>query len=139
MKTKSIKGATKTWGPVSEESVFSIMSSLLRMLNILKLMHWSTMSYSLHKALDELHERLSGHVDKLVESFIGMHGLQPLGSIRMQLAIHSDAKHALEFLQETEDMLRSLRESSAFPSQLQNIVDEMLADINQAVYLARLT
>ncbi len=41
------------------------------MLNTIKLYHWKTTSYSEHKATDELHERLSGHIDTFVEVLLG--------------------------------------------------------------------
>ena len=44
-----------------------IVKMLMEMLNIIKLYHWKTNSYSAHIATDELYEKLNIHIDKFVE------------------------------------------------------------------------
>ena len=43
----------------------------LYILNTIKLFHWKTTSYALHKATDDLHGKLSGLVDSFVEVMLG--------------------------------------------------------------------
>ena len=40
-----------------------IVKKFLEMLNMVKLYHWKTRSYSQHKATDELYDRLNKHID----------------------------------------------------------------------------
>ena len=44
-----------------------IVKKFLEMLNMVKLYHWKTNSYSHHKSTDELHERLQKKTDKFIE------------------------------------------------------------------------
>jgi len=48
-----------------------IVKKFLEMLNMVKLYHWKTRSYSQHKATDELYERLNKHIDEFVEVLLG--------------------------------------------------------------------
>ena len=48
-----------------------LLETFFEITNTIKLYHWKTNSYSVHKATDELHERLSGHIDKFVEVLLG--------------------------------------------------------------------
>jgi hypothetical protein len=45
--------------------------TFLEFINVVKLYHWNTRSYSEHKATDELHDSLSKHIDKFVEVMLG--------------------------------------------------------------------
>ena len=48
-----------------------IVKTFLEMLNMIKLYHWKTKSYSQHKATDDLHSSLSSSVDTFVEVLMG--------------------------------------------------------------------
>lgn len=107
----------------------------------IKLYHWNTHSYSQHKATDELHERLSANMDKFVEVFLGKNAgrLRHLDEkIRLfnSSNIH-DFKHQIykfrEFLIGMNGCLHKTRDSD-----LLNIRDELLGDINQFLYLLTL-
>jgi hypothetical protein len=105
-------------------------------LNQIKLAHWATMSYAKHKALDDLHSNLSGHIDNLVETYIG-NQMIPLGPFTVQTT-SSSTTDILPFLHTAYKRIKRFRK--AIPvTELQNIMDEMLSDINQAAYLLRLS
>ena len=118
-----------------------LIKVFMEMLHMIKLYHWNTHSYSQHKATDELHERLSANIDKFVEVFLGKKGsrLRHLDeSIRLINARHThNFKNQMyeyrEFMISMSDCFHKTRDSD-----LLNIRDEILADINQFLYLLTL-
>lgn len=119
----------------------AIVENFIEMLNTIKLYHWNTHSYAQHKATDELHERLSGHVDKFVEILLGkdesrIDRLKPASALLV-------IKHTGEF----KDQIYHYREyltqmnkcfDPAADSDLLNVRDEILGDLNQFLYLMTL-
>jgi len=113
----------------------------MEMLNAVKLYHWNTHSFSQHKATDELHSRLSENVDKFVEVLLG----KDAGRLK-----HLDEKIALINARNTSDFKTRIHEyreyfinmnacfDSRRDSDLLNIRDEILADLNQFLYLLTL-
>jgi DNA-binding ferritin-like protein len=115
-----------------------IVLTFLEFLNMIKLYHWKTRSYSQHKATDELYGRLNENIDKFVEVLLG----------KDQSRIHSMEKHLT--LINTDNMTdikahvfeyrNFLTELNIYfdekkDSDLLSIRDDLLADINQFLYL----
>jgi len=105
-------------------------------LNI-KMYHWNTTSFSRHKATDEFGEKLLSLIDKFVEVFIGRYKVKPSSS---NIKIDSD------FLTDdgSEKLLIKSREYLEYlskvikDSDLLNIRDELLSEVNQTLYLYQL-
>jgi hypothetical protein len=115
-----------------------IVHIFLEMLNIIKLYHWKTKSYAQHKATDELHGRLSDNIDKFVEVLLG----KDESRIRMiekdiELMDFSDTMSFKEKMYEYRDFLTNLDRyfSERTDSDLFSIRDDILADVNQFLYL----
>jgi DNA-binding ferritin-like protein len=119
----------------------AIVETFMEMLNAVKIYHWNTHSYSQHKATDELHERLGEHVDKFVEVLLGKDGSRLHNLDEKIHLIHSrktgDFRQLMfayrEYLIGMNDCFDESRDSD-----LLNIRDEILADINQFLYLLTL-
>ena len=121
-----------------------IVELFFEMLNTIKLYHWKTNHYATHKATDELHERLSEHIDTFVEIMIGK-----LPTDRSRIKYSKDSTPIYD-LESTEELIKKLGEyvtilenftnifDSKRDSDLLNIRDEMLGNINQALYLLSL-
>jgi len=124
----------------------NIVRSFLEMLNAIKLYHWKTESYSQHQATDELHEKLSELVDQFVEVLLGKE--QPYAKSSHKSRITMVEKHMKmmdsvnqgDFIEKIHhyrttliDMNKILNKKT--DSDLLNIRDEMLASINQFLYL----
>lgn len=118
-----------------------IVKVFLEMMHMIKLYHWKTHSYAEHKASDELHERISDHIDKFVEVLLGK------DSSRLQMTVHkmdllnmNNTKELKEVIFKYIDFLTSLNHvfDSNKDSDLLNIRDEILADLNQFLYLLTL-
>lgn len=97
------------------------------------------MSYAKHKALDELHSVLSDHVDRIVESYIGRLKKQPLKKFTIETKATTDTSKMEAYLEGEREKLTALcKKWDSYPD-LQNILDEMVADINKTLYLCRLS
>ena len=117
----------------------AILETFMTMLHQVKLYHWATMEYGVHKALDELHGSLSGHVDKFVEVYIGRFKKQPLpAALSVSVKVQADVQKLEKYLENLRDTLRAVGKTVAKESQLLNILDEMLGDVDQTLYLIHL-
>jgi len=117
-----------------------LVKMFLEMLTTIKLYHWNTHSYSRHKATDELHEKLSELVDEFVEVMQGkMFSPNRIRTINEEIkAITPTTKdkmvdkilYYIEQLQNLDHLFSSKKDSD-----LLNIRDEMVAHLNQFLYL----
>lgn len=117
-----------------------VIQPFMSLIGQIKLFHWSTMSYAKHKALDDLHAFLSEKVDLFVESYIGRAKKQPLKIFTVETKATTDTKKIENYLEAERDKLAAMAKSKfADCPDLQNILDEMVAEINKALYLCRLS
>jgi len=115
-----------------------IVENFIEMLNTVKLYHWNTRSFSQHKATDELYQRLNEHVDKFVEVLLGkkgdrikhLHSKTYLVSNKSQGKFKDQIYEYREYLIHMDKCFDKQRDSD-----LLNIRDEILGDINQLLYL----
>lgn len=112
-----------------------IVATLTEMLHAVKLHHWRTHDYSVHKATDNLHEALSEQVDSFVEKLLGSK------NTRSNLTdLHMRAYNTLPALKRrVEYYKRYLRGMPAsLGTDLLNIRDELLGSLNQFSYMLSL-
>ena len=112
---------------------------LMQMRDQIKVYHWQTKSFSRHKATDEVVGKLDENIDQFVEVYMGKYGRFKLGAATntIKLVNMSEAT-ALKFIRGCEASLRrQIREKldERRDSELANICDEILADLNQLLYL----
>jgi DNA-binding ferritin-like protein len=134
---KTMKRSTKS----TNAAKATIVKSFLEMLNFIKLYHWKTESYSQHKATDELHEKLSENVDKFVEVLLGKDASR-VSMVEKHMKM-MDVKNTADFIETMHDYRAMLLTIDRYfhkkrDSDLLNIRDEMLADVNQFLYLMSL-
>lgn len=119
----------------------SIVQTFLEILDMVKVYHWNTKSFSQHKATDELHGRLSENVDKFVETLLGKDASRLVSLnkrirlIRLKNAVDVRQK-MMAYRSYLMDMNKCLDKSA--DSDLLNIRDEILGDVNQFLYLLTL-
>jgi hypothetical protein len=101
-----------------------------------KFLHWQTFGDAKHKAYGEIYDSLGNIIDKFVEAMMGKYGrveFEPEFSIMFQdiksLSVQNFMDGITEFLVGMSDHL-----DSRYDSDLLNLRDEMLADINQLKY-----
>lgn len=100
-----------------------------------KMYHWQTKSFSEHKATDELVGTLDTNIDKFVEVYMGRYG-RPL--IRKTLPVKNLTVTGIRtFITRSTNWLETSlpRMLKKTDSDLLNIRDEILGDLNQVKYL----
>jgi len=117
-----------------------IISRFLHFINQIKIYHWSTYSYSRHKASDKLFEAMIESSDTFVETSFGiLRGsnrktmLTP--SIRLPPIRPLNDKNIIEYLLRFSDfLLGDLGRMIQGQPDLLNIRDSILADVRQTLY-----
>ena len=113
----------------------------LEMLMMVKLFHWKTHSYATHKATDGLYDDLNEHIDKFIEVLLGKTGSRiDLMSKKTISLIDLNSQESLKSkIMSLKNYFVSLDNNKALStmsnSDLFNIRDEILADLNKFLYL----
>lgn len=136
-KVKARKNHTLRAG-VDNKKKSLIVRTFLEILNTVKIYHWKTRSFSQHKATDELYERLNGHIDKFIEVLLGKDESRiKMVERRCELLDFSKGSDFKERMYEYREFLVDMNRyfDAKRDSDLLNIRDEILGDINQFLYL----
>lgn len=113
----------------------------MEILMMVKLYHWKTHSYATHKATDDLYGKLNDNIDHFMEVLLGKSGertdLTSQKSIRlMDLTTQESLKREVDSF---KGYLVALNDNKAMQqmtnTDLYNIRDEILGDLNQFLYL----
>jgi hypothetical protein len=104
----------------------------------IKLYHWQTTSHARHKATDAVIKELDERIDSFVEIYFGKYGRSRVGSATNTVAVKNlgDAA-AVRFVKDSIAYLAGplTKSLSARDTDLLNIRDEMLGNLNQLLYL----
>ena len=107
-----------------------LIGLLFQSRDAMHLAHLNTTSYAEHKALGAYYDGILELTDKFTEVYFGRNK-------RLAITIPaSKAVGAVEHLKELQQIIDA--ERGAYSSELQNILDEMLALINKTLYLLTL-
>ena len=119
----------------------NIVSKFLTFQNQIKILHWQTTSYSEHKALDGIYESLEANIDSFIETFMGKYG-RIIAQTNFTLTLENyknlapmDLMNIIAYylIDELPTMLDDKKDSD-----LLNIRDEMLANVNSTKYFLTL-
>ena len=92
--------------------------------------HLQTTSFAEHKALNAYYDNILDLTDKFIEVYFGRFK-------RVEIIIpESKNQSSVEHLKEMQQLLDGERNN--YPSELQNIIDEMLSLVNKTLYLLTL-
>jgi DNA-binding ferritin-like protein len=111
------------------------------MLLMVKLFHWKTHSYATHKATDELYSKLNDDIDKFIEVLLGKTGsrIDLMGHKTISLIDLNSQEKLKSKIESYKSYLVGLTNnkglSSTTNTDLLNIRDEILGDMNQFLYL----
>ena len=119
-----------------------IVQFYLILRNATKVYHWNTKSYPRHKATDNFVENMDKLIDRFVEVYIGKYERDSALGKNMNITLPGfNEKNIINFFEEARVWL-----SVALPKMLKendtdliNIRDEMLGEINQMLYLFSLS
>jgi len=124
--------------------VSKCMMTFLTILNQIKIYHWQTLLHPRHKATDELYQNLSELIDKFIEVLMGRLIIEnnnenyriKINNNQMKLKDMND-NQGLSLMNNIKSYLESI-ELNLFlknDTELLNIRDEMLGEINKTIYL----
>jgi len=110
----------------------------LQLRNQIKLYHWQTRVYSRHIATDKTLENLDTAIDTYVEVYIGKYGRPKVSGKNASIALQNLSEAgatrliiaAVKYLQ--GPLTKTLK---AIDTDLMNIRDEIITDLNQLLYL----
>ena len=119
-----------------------VVQFYLSLRNAIKVYHWNTLSYPRHKATDDLVASIDKLTDSFVEVYIGKYGRDKALGHDLRLDLPGlDEKEVVKFLHEAIEWLTHKLPKILKPTDtdLMNIRDELLAAVNQALYLFTLS
>jgi hypothetical protein len=99
--------------------------------------HNQTEVYSEHKTLNGFYDRIEGLLDTLVESYSGIFG-RPKGYEAFDFIDWTSTDDTIKYFQNLYQYVQSERTSLPQESWLQNLIDEIAAQISQTIYLLTL-
>jgi len=118
-----------------------ITITFFEMLLMVKLFHWKTHSYSIHKATDDLYSKLNDDIDKFIEILLGKTGsrIDLMGHKSISLIDLNSPDQLKSKIESFKSYLVGLTNNKGLSSMtntdLLNIRDEILGDMNQFLYL----
>lgn len=126
-------------GFLGAEKKTHIVNTFFDMLHTIKLYHWNTKKYPEHKATDELYENLNEHIDKFVEVLLGKDASR-IHNSKSHVTRCTNTHQIKKKIHEYQDFLIHMNQvlDPKRDTDLLNIRDEILADLNQFLYLLTL-
>ena len=119
----------------------SLLLGLMQIQMQMKLYHWQTFSHARHRSTDDFVHNFSKLVDQFVETFQGRYGRYKLSNgvdtIRLR-NLCDNTQEPERFLHGARSLLEEMQVGDA-DYDLLNIRDEMLAQVNQLLYLFTLS
>jgi hypothetical protein len=117
----------------------NIVKSFLSFKIQIKLYHWKTTSYARHKATDEFLISFDEKVDKFVEAMIGGRDIKPTDKFRMDLVSLTE-KSVVDYINSFKQFMVFELPALLFEHEtdLFNLKDEILSDLNTMLYLFKL-
>ena len=145
-KKRSVKRNT-TKKRHSKPDITLIIQTLLEMHTTVKIYHWNTLSFAQHKATDQLYDELKDSIDTFVEILLGKNDKRRIGKMA-SVCKQYDFKQGngdkepdvALFKQKIFEYRRFLTDlnrvfSAKKDSDLLNVRDEMVGQLNQFLYL----
>ena len=119
---------------MDKENINKIVKVFFTIQLTVKLYHWNTTSYARHKATDQFLDKSSNNIDKFVEVFIGRYKVKPnISNIKLDDTYLTDTG-IIDLLIQFREFLNNM--TLIFKdTDLLTIRDELLADLNQTLYL----
>jgi hypothetical protein len=108
----------------------------------IKLYHWQTITYARHKATDDLIKELDENIDTFVEVYMGKYGRPNITRTTSTIVVKNMAdKTASKFVRECLAYLQGplTKSLKGGDTDLLNIRDEMMGNLNQILYLFTLS
>jgi DNA-binding ferritin-like protein len=139
------KNTTRKNSTSSQKFQQEITTNFLELLLVVKLYHWKTHSYAVHKATDDLYGELNSNIDKFVEVLLGKTSIRTnlLQQKSIKLIDLTSKGQLINLVENFKNYLVGLSNNKFIQqtmanTDLLNIRDEILANLNQFLYLLTL-
>jgi hypothetical protein len=138
---KKTRKNNNSFKKISQSFEQEITIIFLEVLIMIKLFHWKTHSYASHKASDELYSKFNENMDRFIEVLLGKTGSRINLTQQKNLPLYdfNNVDGIKIKMNELKNYLVNL-DNNIFMKKMSNadlftIRDEILADINQFLYL----
>jgi hypothetical protein len=111
-----------------------ITAPLLQFQSQLKVWHWLTKSFAQHDAFADAYEALSESVDEFVETYFGRYGREPLAGIVLSLKTSVDMPTVMAVIAEFKVYLGSMTGELREATDLLNMRDGILGEVDHLLY-----
>jgi len=117
-----------------------LILKLVQIQNQFRFLHWQTFGYSKHKSYGKIYESLGDLIDNFTETMMGKYGRPQFDSEFSIMFQDIQAVNVQNFLDGITEFLVEITETldSKYDTDLLNIRDEMLGEINRLKYLLTL-
>jgi Family of unknown function (DUF5856) len=117
-----------------------LILKLVQIQNQFRFLHWQTFGYSKHKSYGKIYEKLGDLIDNFTETMMGKYGRPQFDSEFSIMFQDIQAVNVQNFLDGITEFLVEITETldSKYDTDLLNIRDEMLGEINRLKYLLTL-
>lgn len=116
-----------------------IINVLLTLRNQVKIYHWQTHAYARHVATDGLTATLDTLIDQFVEVYMGKYGRPKFTAKTGHIQVGNfTEKHGMDVIEDGVDWMQTKLVRKLDPrkdSELLNIKDEIVAELNKIRYL----
>jgi hypothetical protein len=124
---------------MSAHNIGEIALNFMFVRDQVKIYHWATKSYARHKSSDDFVDHLTEKMDKFIEVMSGIEGVRlsvPLGK-KSQFVLKNESDTSIvELLESFRDWLSdTLPKLLRKNTDLLNIRDDILSDVNNTLYL----
>ena len=136
---KTIK--TSSYNHFEKEITVTFLETLL----MIKLFHWKTHSFAAHKATDELYAKLNTNMDSFIEILLGKTNtrMNLTNTKKIKLIDLNSTESFKKEIERFKNYLVSLNNNQTMKqmsnTDLYNIRDTILGDMNQLLYLLTFT
>ncbi len=114
--------------------------ALLELQSQLKIFHWQTKGVAEHESFGRIYDSIGDIIDSFIEKYIGIYERFSIeeGSPNIQVVNYSDS-NVEAFVNTAKTLFNGMREKVSEHSDLVNILDEAIGEINQLKYLLTLS
>lgn len=115
---------------------------LLGLSDTVKLYHWRTSSYPMHKNTDSLGDELNSKIDLFMENLLGMTGTTGKSNAFSLKGVKSIPVKIINTPEEMKKYIHDVKHyllhglGKNVPSSVENVRDDILTDLNKFLYLA---
>ena len=115
------------------DNVAMFAATLLHSATNTHFFHWSTDSFSKHMALGEYYDGIVELTDAYVEAYMGAYD-----KITTFPSVYHQPKEAVKYLESLKNFVDDARKDLPQETQLQNIIDEIVGQYLETLYLLTL-